>query len=99
MTPRSSASRSGLVGAVRRLLVHRRQAPRLMLGGVGLSFVVLAALLITTSSAVAWIVFVALILTSCFASCVIIWRISEHDAAALEGKIAELRDRGNAGGS
>jgi len=64
-----------------------------MLASLLASLVVLTVLLVATSSATALTVFVGLVLSSCAVSCVVVWRISEHDAAELEQQVEALSDR------
>jgi len=99
MIHRSRTTSGGVVGAVGRFLAHRRIARRTMLAGVLVSLVVLIVMLVTTSGAAALTVFVALVLSSCVVSCVVVWRVSEHDAAVLEQEVEALRARGSGGGS
>ncbi len=95
--PRTTSG--GVVGAVGHFLSHRRIARRVMLAGVLASFAVLIVMLVTTSGATALTVFVALVLSSCLLSCVVVWRVSEHDAAVLEQEVEALRARSSGGRS
>ena len=85
--------KDGIVGAVHRMLRHRRAAGRVMVVGIAVSLFALFVALAATSSGTAVTIFVGLLLVSCLASCVTVWLVSEHDAAALERQIDALRDR------
>lgn len=85
--------KGGIVGAVHRLLRHLRTAGRVMAVGIAVSLFALFVALVGTSSGTAVTIFVALLLVSCLASCVTVWLVSEHDAAALERQIDALRNR------
>ena len=87
-------AKGGIVGAVQRMLRHRRTAGRAMGVGIAVSLLALAVALASTSGGTAVSIFVAFLLVSCLASCVTVWLVSEHDAAALERQIDALRDRG-----
>lgn len=93
MTRDQRGTKGGVVGVASRLVEHSRVTRRVMLAGVLVSLVVLVVMLVTVASGLAVTVFVALLLLSCLASCVIVWRISEHDAAALELAVKGIRDR------
>lgn len=89
----AGTAKGGVVGAVHRLLGHRRTAGRVMAVGIAVSLLALTVALAATSSGTAVTIFVVLLLVSCLASCVTVWLVSEHDAAALERQIDALRDR------
>ncbi len=93
MTRDRQVIKGGVVGLASRVAEHRRVARRVMLFGVLVSLVALVVMLVTVGSGLAVTVFVVFLLLSCFASCVIVWRISEHDASAFELAVKGIRDR------
>jgi len=62
-----------------------------MISGVVISLIALIVLLASVGSEVAVTAFVVLLLLSCLVSCLVVWRVSEHDAAALEHEVEALR--------
>lgn len=90
MNPDSTA-KGGTFGFARRVARHRRTTSRLMISGVVISLIALIVLLASVGSEVAVTAFVVLLLLSCLVSCLVVWRVSEHDAAALEHEVEALR--------
>jgi uncharacterized membrane protein YqjE len=81
------------------MMGSRRTARLVMAGGVVVSLVALVAALVFTTSGVAVVIFVGVLLLSCALSCLIAWQLSERAARDLDEQVEELaRRRGGATG-